>query len=158
MGNFHCRRRDSGHSLLEFALLAPALLLLLTGVVEIGRVIFYTVEVSNAATAAAQFAAQNTITAANNTLISSTAQLDANVPGMTVAPTSGCTCDEGGGTSCTYPIPGPNNCANFSCPNNGQIVECVQVLTNASITPLFHFPGLPASYQANGRAVMRVRR
>lgn len=144
--------------MLEFALMAPFLLLLLTGVVEIGRVIFYTVAVNNAATAGAQFAAQNTITAANNGVIASTALSDANLPGMTVTPASGCTCDEGTGTSCTYPIPGPNNCANFSCPNNGQIVECVQVLTNASITPLFHFPGLPNSYQANGRAVMRVRK
>ena len=143
-------------STLEFALMAPFLLLLLTGVVEIGRVIFYTVEVNNAATAGVQFGAQNRITASNSAQIQTTALLDANVPGMSVAPTSGCTCDPGNGTSCTYPIP-QGGCANISCPNGGQIVECVQVLTQATIEPLFEFPGLPRSYQANGRAVMRVR-
>src|ERR1700739_3321476 len=114
MTNFPHKRRDSGQSLLEFALMAPFLLLLMTGVVEIGRVIFYTVAVNNAATAGAQFGSQKTITAAKSGVISSTAQSDANVPGMGVAPSSGCACDEGNGASCTYPIPGPNNCTNFS--------------------------------------------
>jgi Flp pilus assembly protein TadG len=156
MYSFDRKPRDRGQSTLEFALMAPFLLLLLTGVVEIGRATFYTVEVNNAATAGVQFAAQNTITAANTALIQRTAQSDANVAGMSVLPSYGCTCDEGAGTSCTYPIPSQGACMN-ACPAGSQRVECAQVLTQATITPLFHFPGLPTSYQANGRAVMRVR-
>ena len=41
---------------------------------------------------------------------------------------------------------------------SGKVVECVQVTTTASFNPIFSYPGLPTSYTANGRAVMRVRR
>jgi TadE-like protein len=159
MANGNRKRRDHGQSLVEFALMAPFLLLLLTGVVEIGRVIFYTVAVNNAAMAGAGFGAQNTITMKRSDLITTTATSDASsVPGMTVTPSYGCTCDEGMGTSCSYPIPPQSACTDISCPNGGQVVQCVQVLTHADITPLFEFPGLPRRYPANGRAVMRVRK
>lgn len=146
--------------MLEFALMAPFLLLLLTGVVEIGRVIYYTVEVNNAATAGVDYGAQSTLAAQNASVMQSSAQSDAGISGMTATASNGCACDMGAGTSCTYPIPGSGTCATISdsCPMPEQVVECVQVVTQANIQPLFHFPGLPATYQANGHAVMRVRR
>ncbi len=149
-------RAERGQTLLEFALMAPFLLLLLTGVVELGRAIFYTVEVNNAATAGVEYGAQSEISAQDYTGMQNAAANDAHFPGMTATPLNGCTCDNGAGTSCSYPIPA-GACMNFSCPM-GQVVECVQVTTQANIVPLFHFPGLPTSYQANGVAVMRVRR
>lgn len=153
------KQRESGQSLMEFALVAPFLLLLAVGVIELGRVTFYTVEVNNAATAGAQYAGQNPLNAQNTVVISSTAQQDAGVPMMTVSSVNGCTCDDQTGISCRYPIPGQGACtASLSCPNNEQIVECVQVQTQANITPLFHFPLLPSNYQANGLAVIRVQR
>ena len=135
----------------------PFMLLLFTGVIEIGRVIYYTIEVNHSAAAGAQYGAQSALTAHNSAGMQSYAIFDGNVPGISVNASSGCTCDNGGGTSCTYPIPGPGTCGTISCPM-GQVVECVQVTTQATITPIFHFPLLPASYQANGQAVMRVRR
>ena len=152
---------DRGQSLLEFALMAPFLLLLMVGVIEIGRAIYYTVEVNNAATAGVQYGAQDTLTAQNFALMQSSATADANFPGnkMTAIAVNGCYCDAGTGTSCTYPIIGQNQCTpEFSCPNGEQVVECVQVTTHATFDPLFGFPGLPAKYQANGQAVLRVRR
>lgn len=151
------RVKDGGQSLLEFALMLPLMLLLFTGILEIGRVIYYTIAVNHGATAGAQYGAQSELTAQNAAAMQTQATSDAHVGGMMVSASSGCTCDYGNGTSCTYPIPGAGTCAQISCPS-GQVVECVQVTTQATIDPLFHFPGLPASYQANGQAVMRVRR
>ncbi|HUK43637.1 MAG TPA: TadE family protein [Candidatus Bathyarchaeia archaeon] len=150
-------RRDNGQTLLEFALMAPFLLLLLTGVAELGRAIFYTVEVNNAATAGVQYGAQSQITAQNYAQMQIHAADDAPFSGISASALNGCRCDPGNGTSCTYPIVA-GTCTNFTCPAGQQVVECVQVTTQATITPLFHFPGLPTSYQANGAAVMRVRR
>ena len=160
---------DRGQSMLEFALMAPFLLLLMTGVVELGRVIFYTVAVNHAATAGVDFAAQDATTAQNLNQTQLYATQDANFPGTTATATYGCYCDTGAGVSCTYQ-PGGQDCTgsngdSCSCGTIGskcsaagdQIVECVQVTTKATITPLFHFPALPASYQANGHAVLRVR-
>ena len=153
------RNWDRGQSLLEFALMAPFLLLLLVGVVEIGRVIYYAVEVTNGATAGVQYGSQDALTAKNIAQMQSRATLDAGVTGMTATAVNGCTCDPGNGTSCTYPVVGQGSCTNeFSCPAGEQVVECVQVNTQANIEPLFHFPGLPTTYQASGKAVMRVRR
>src|ERR1700761_4595483 len=104
MANFNRRHRDYGLSTLEFALMAPFLLLLLVGLIEIGRVIFYTVEVNNAATAGVQFGAQNQITAADAIATTNTAVCDANggIPpncntgvlnSSNVTVNEGCTCD-----------------------------------------------------------------
>jgi hypothetical protein len=38
------------------------------------------------------------------------------------------------------------------------IIEQVQVNTSAAVTPLFHLPGLPASYTLAGRAIMDVEK
>jgi Flp pilus assembly protein TadG len=155
----HARRREGGQSMLEFALMLPFLMLLMIGIIEIGRAIFYTVEVNHAATAGVDSGAQNATTAQNFSQIETYATADAAFPGtMTAVASNGCTCDDGGGTSCTYPVSSLTNCSAISCSSGGQVVECVQVVTQANITPLFHFPGLPTNYQANGQAVMRVRR
>ena len=147
---------ETGQSLLEFALMLPFLTLLGVGVVDIGRAIFYTITVNNGATAGAEYGSQSRISAVDTAGMQSAATQDANFSVMTATATWGCTCDTGAGTSCTYPVPLPNSCTTISC-STGQIVQCIQVTTHATFSPLFHYPGLPTSYQANGRAVMRVR-
>ena len=150
--------RDSGQSMLEFALMLPFLMLLMVGVIEIGRAIYYTVEVNHAATAGVVYGSQNATTAQNVGQMQTYATADAAVTGMSATAVNGCACDYGNGTSCSYPLASQSNCPGFSCTSGGQVVECVQVTTQATITPIFHFPGLPMSYQANGEAVMRVRK
>jgi Flp pilus assembly protein TadG len=153
------KARDGGQSMLEFALMLPFLMLLMIGVIETGRAIYYTVEVNHAATAGVEYGAQNATTAQNIGLMESDATSDAGFPGtMTATAVNGCACDDGTGISCSYPLATQSNCPSFSCPQGQQLVECVQVTTQATITPLFHFPGLPMNYQANGEAVMRVRK
>jgi Flp pilus assembly protein TadG len=150
------KRRESGFSLVEFALMLPFLLLLGTGVVELGRAVAITILVNNGAAAGVGYGAQDSLTAQDTAGMQNAAKADASFGSMTATGANGCTCDYGTGTSCSYPIL-EGSCPTISCPG-GQVVECVQVTTHASFTPLFHFPGLPASYQANGAAVMRVRR
>jgi Flp pilus assembly protein TadG len=160
-----------GQSLLEFALLLPFLTLLGMGVIEIGRAIFYTISVNNAAVAGVEYGSRDTITASDDAGMNKAAVCEANGGTgnlcnsgiLTTANTTtahGCTCDNNGGTtaeSCTYPIP-TGNCLTITCATGSQQIECVQVTTTATFTPIFHYPGLPKSYQANGKAVMRVRK
>jgi Flp pilus assembly protein TadG len=141
---------------MEFALMLPFMLLLLLGVVEIGRAVFISIAVANGATAGVEYGAQSPTTAADNAGMQTAAQNDANVSGMTASATQGCRCDSGSGTSCSVPLPPSSSCATISC-GSGQIVECVEVTTNATFNSLLHYPGLPSSYQASKTAVMRVR-
>ena len=109
---------ESGQSLTEFALMLPLLCLLLVGVVEVGRAIFITLAVNNAATAGVEFGAQSTSNASNTTGMTTIALCDANgqtttgsppistcnttgiLTAANVTPTSGCVCDSGTGVSC----------------------------------------------------------
>jgi len=68
LSNRAVRRRvdcQSGQSLMEFAIILPLLLLLLVGVIEIGRYAYASILVGNAARAGAAFGAQDHFTAGN---------------------------------------------------------------------------------------------
>lgn len=151
-------KADGGQSLAEFAFMLPLLCLLLVGIAEIGRVAYLSIEVGNGATAGVEYGSQNATTMINTSGMQTAASSESNISGMSASATYGCTCDKGDGTpseSCTYPVPAQSSCASITC--SGTIVQCVQVTTQASITPIFHFPGLPTSYSSHGAAVMRVR-
>ena len=154
---------ECGQTLTEFALMLPFLLLLFLGVVELGRAAFITITVTNAATAGAEFGSTNSATAGDITGMRAAASYDANYSGMTFTsptPTYGCLCDTGSGVSCTNPVPAQGTCTTIAatCTGSSQVVECVQVSTTATFSSLFHYPGLPATFRANGNAVMRVRK
>lgn len=152
------KSQDDGQSLMEFAFLLPVLLVLAIGIIEIGRAVAFTVAVNNAATAGVEWGALNEANAQNFDKMQTQATNDANFSfgKMTAVATNGCICDQGNGTSCRYPVPAAPPCSAIAC--DGTVVECVQVITTGTWTPLFHYPGLPTSYQANGQAVMRVQR
>jgi hypothetical protein len=159
------RRGEYGQTLLEFALLLPFMILLAVGVVELGRAVYYTVAVNNAATAGAEYGSQSEAAFGDNLGITNTARCDANggsppscqsgiLTASNVTVTQGCRCDDSNlGISCN-PMPAAGSCAGISCT---QTVKCLQVQTTATYTPLFNYPGLPSSYTANGKAVMRAR-
>jgi Flp pilus assembly protein TadG len=158
------RINERGQAILEFALMLPCLMLLSVGVIEVGRAIYYTIEVNNAATVGVEYGGQGYETETDTPGMQTKAMADAiNLPSMTASATYGCTCDEGAGTSCTYPVPPTSSCAapkksdGSDCTSPAHIVTCVQVSTQATINPLFNYPGLPSSYVANGKSVMRVR-
>jgi Flp pilus assembly protein TadG len=161
---------ESGQTLIEFALMLPFLLLLLLGIVELGRAAFITITITNAATAGAEYGSQNAADASDFIGMQNKALCDANGeatggfscnPGIltsanTVA-TNGCACDTGSGTSCNQSFVSCTDPTITGC--GGQIVECVKVTTHADFSPLLTYPaGLPTTYQANGKAIMRVRK
>lgn len=157
---------ERGQNLLEFALMAPFLILLALGVVETGRAIYYTVAVNNGATAGAEYGSSSQNAAGDTTAITKTTLCDANggippscktgiLSSSNVTVTNGCVCDNTDtGVSCS-PMPAAGTCASISC--SGAVAKCVRVQTTATFSPMFNYPGLPRSYTANGNAVMRVR-
>ena len=137
-------RRESGQSLLELALVAPMLLMLLVGIIEIGRFAYYSILVANAARAGAQYGAQNLATAADSAGITVAAQQDGPT-GLDVAPTQLCGCDGNNLNTCSTTPP--------TCANNHYLVY-VQVKTTGTFDHLFNFPGIPNSITSTEK--MRV--
>lgn len=136
---------DHGSSLVEVALVAPTLILLLVGTVDFGRAYYLATEVAGAAHAGAEYGVQAPTDTAG---MKAAAIADApDVPSLTVAtPTFGCECSDGTKYSAS--------CASKpSCSTN--VVYAVKVSVSASYKPMFPWPGLPSRVQLANTAVMR---
>jgi len=92
---------ESGQSVFELALLTPLLLVLLIGVIELGRYAYISILVGNAARAGAAYGAQSLAQSADVTGIRRTADNDfqnngQKVSTLTITSSISCGCDNGG--------------------------------------------------------------
>jgi Flp pilus assembly protein TadG len=142
---------DLGQGLIELALTLPLLILILLGAAEFARFAWATIEATNAARAGAQFGAQTNITASDNAGMQTAALNDGvNLSGLTVTPAHWCACSTAPSTTigCSTAL--------GSCASPAIVLEYVQVNTSSTIRPLFHWAGLPTTFNANGSAIMQV--
>jgi Flp pilus assembly protein TadG len=145
------RRSETGSSLIEFAMVAPVLSLLLIGTVEIGRFTYFSILAANAARAGAQYGAQNVTTVGDTAGIASAATQD----GQSLSNWSG-------GVTST-PLCSISGAAPTTCPSgNGgsgppaNTIYYVQVEVSGTFTPLLRYPLIPSSLPVHGNATMRV--
>jgi Flp pilus assembly protein TadG len=139
---------DRAQTLIELALVIPMMLLLLLGIIEIGRYAELSVVVANAARAGVQYGAQNLATAANTAGIQSAALNDGqNAPGLSVTSVN-ILCGCSGST--------PGSACPVSCSSPNHPLVYVQVNTEGNFNALFNYPGIPSPLVVNGSAEMRV--
>ena len=147
-------RSDSGQSIVEVALLTPLLLLLLVGVIEIGRYASQAIAVGNAARAGVAYGAQDHFAADDPAGITDAACQDfqgANTCGLTVSKAYVCQCDDAGTVDAT-----PIDCSTGSCPAPSLEVVSLQVTASGSFSSLFSYPGIPSSLAVTRTATMRI--
>lgn len=135
-----------GQSIVELALVLPVLMFLVLTGADFGRFCYVQIAVNGAARAGAQYASQSVVAAADSNGIVTAAKTDgSNIPSLT-ATTSQCTCAPGSF------VP--------ACPTNYCNVDAqatfVEVDTQAPFQTLVHYPGIPASLQLAGKAMMQV--
>ncbi|HLY02461.1 MAG TPA: TadE/TadG family type IV pilus assembly protein [Candidatus Cybelea sp.] len=137
-------RSESGTSLIEFALLAPALIMLLVGLIEVGRFAYFGILAAHAAEAGAHYGAQNLETAVQTTSIQNAALADAqNLSQWRVTATTTCT-ESGVTVSCT------------ASASSATIVYFVQVHVTGAFTSLLKYPGIPNQIPVSSTATARV--
>jgi Flp pilus assembly protein TadG len=152
VGLFMAVSNASGQALVEAALVLPFLLLMILGALETGSIAYNAIEVENAAEAGALYGSMNRANAANTTAIETAATNDAsNMLSVTATATTSCACQTSAGTLTTLACT-----ATTSCVSPNQVVEWVNVVTAAKVTPMFQLPGLPATLPLSGNATMRV--
>jgi Flp pilus assembly protein TadG len=142
----HIRRaalKEKGTSLLELAFLLPILILLLLGIVDVGRYAELSIRVANAARAGAQYGAQN-LAAANDWQGIGQAVTDDGDPKMAPNVSIVCYCS---GSPCNQATP---------CVAPNTEIQYVSVNVKESFTPLFPYPGLPSFPEVNSTAQMRI--
>lgn len=153
---WHRSRRQAGQSLVEVALMLPFLLLLLLGVIEIGRYAYISILVGNAARAGASYGVQSPVQSVDTAGISNAAHNDfqnngQNSAGLSVSSSVSCGCD------------GSGSVAPFSCTGNGAGVcasghwtVTLAVTASGTFSGLFNYPGIPSSITVTKVSKVRV--
>lgn len=138
--------RDGGGAMIEVALTLPILFLLLFGAVEFAMVEYASIEVSNAANAAADYGTSSNAAAADATGIRLAATKDAlNIALGTTQIFTSCICSNGAASTC----------ASGDC-STSHIEQLLTVKTQTTITPPIHWPGLPSTFTLHGQATRKV--
>lgn len=166
------RRQQSGQTLLELALLTPVLLLLLLGVIEIGRYAYISILVSSAARAGAAYGSQSVADSGDTPGIQTAADNDflnngQSVSTLTVTAWTTCACDSGGSLSSQTGAPGSNNCSTSSNPSitttiaacstsGGHWVIMCNVEASGKFNSLFNYPGIPSPITVDQTATLRA--
>lgn len=148
-------RSDAGDSLVELALLLPILTMLLVGTVDLGRLAYMTIEVSNSARAGVQYGQQNSNTWSDTTGMQTAATNDApdlvgaNNGNLTAVASYWCQCSDGTDVTpgCS---PGTPSCATT------HRVNYVKVVASATYKAWFPCPGIPSTATLTSQAVMRA--
>jgi Flp pilus assembly protein TadG len=150
-------KREEGQAIVETALSIMLLVVMLLGAVEFGQLAFSAIEVVNAAKAAAQYAAQSPVTAADLAGMTQAAKNEYPTPSALtlVSPTTtsgyACTCaGTGTSVSCTT-----NSVSAPACPGSYMEVT-ITVQTQVSFTPLVHIRGITGPFQLRGTATQKV--
>jgi len=147
---------ESGQSLLELALLTPLLLLILIGVVEMGRYAYLSILLGNAAESGTLYGAQSLTDSVDTTGIQNAVQNDfqngQGLTGLTVTSATSCGCDSGGATV-------TNSCSGTTAGTciAGHWVVMLQVTVSGTFTSLFQYPGIPQTVTVTRTVGMRVK-
>jgi len=139
----------SGNALVEFAFMAPFLLFLLAGAINLGLVIEQNIRVASAARAAAQYGTHSMARSYDTNGIVMAARSDANdsQSALSVAPGRYCTCPETGDeVTCTT-----------SCTGSEAPQAHVSVTVERELAYLLPVPGFGGSVTLSHTVDMRVR-
>jgi Flp pilus assembly protein TadG len=147
---------DAGAALVELALMLSVLgVPMLLATVYFAVLLMDNVDVSNAAHAGAMYGMTSSTYAADNQGIAEAAQAESSRFGtkLTVTPSLYFACSNAvGGTQYSTPA-----AANAACTGGSSyVLEFVQVLASASVTPPGGFKGLPKTLTLSGVSIMQV--
>ena len=138
------RKMKKGQTMVEMALMLPALALLLVLAADFARVFYASIGVASAARAGVQYGAQNYTTAIDYNAIRQAALNDGqNISGLSAQATDICMCN-GSQVACS-----PPQCAEPEL--------FVQVKTTTTFHTLLKFPGVPSQIPLTSTAVMEVQ-
>jgi Flp pilus assembly protein TadG len=150
------RRRDSGQTLIEVALMLPVLLFLTLGVFELGRYAYVAILVGNAARAGTAYGTQSLPQSVDAVGIQTAARNDYRNNGqdpqnLSVISTVSCGCDVGGGI-----VSAPCTGSGAGVCTTGRWVAVLSVTASSTFVPLFTYSGIQSIALTRTSAV-RVR-
>jgi Flp pilus assembly protein TadG len=151
------RSRERGAALIEFALILPLLMLVLIGIIEMGRVAYFSIEVANAAHAGAQYGALGYSNGNTNMRVVANKDGQNSISSFTTVAQYVCACWNPTTGVETPASPSVNGCGS-TCATGGHLVTYAQVSVTGTIRTLFNYRmlGLPDHWDVTRVATMRV--
>ena len=136
------RRGERGNALVELGLATPMLMLLLSAVIDFGRVFYFTDAAASAARAGAQYGIQSAANFGNYAGMQLAAQTDAQgIPNFSATASSYCQSSSGTSVACTA----------------SGAEGYVKVTTAITYNLLVSWPWLPNPLNVGGQAIMRCQ-
>jgi Flp pilus assembly protein TadG len=136
-----------GNAIVEFAIIAPILILLTLGTIELGRYAYFAILVSNAAQAGAAYGSQNMSTAYDFSGMAAAIAQDASpnpIASVTAnpAPVAEWGCWDITNARLSTPFPVATSALTFrpTCAGTATPVPFVAVSAKGTLKPLFHLP------------------
>jgi Flp pilus assembly protein TadG len=149
-----------GQAMVEMAMMAPVLLLILITIIDFGRVMYFYMGVTGAARAGAQYGAQSISTAADTTgmVKAAKANAPASADGFTMnTPTASeiCKCADGTALTCGPPLTLVGGAAIPSTCTDIRIY--VKVQTSGTFKTLLNYYLIPNTANLTGLSEMRAQ-
>jgi len=141
-----CLRNRSGIGAVEFAIVAPLLILMFVAMADLGLGIYCNVQVASAAQYGAQYALVNGY---NTSAIRSGVTNSSSLNPLTVTPVSFCGCP---GANGVVPQGGCGLCSDGSTPGT-----FARVSVTHTYTTLIPYPGLPSSFILSSQSTVRLK-
>ena len=136
-----------GQALIELAILTPVLLVVVVGLIDVGRFARVATLVGNAAHAGAQYGTQSLSTAADRAGMRTAAVTDGqSLSGLSASATNLCICADG--SACSTP--------QLQCAASTHRILSVQVTASGTFQTLLRYPGLPQQMTISRVAVLQV--
>ncbi len=142
-------RSQSGAAIVEFAIVAPVLIFLVIGLIEIGRYMYFGIVAAHAAEAGAVYASQTIATSRDLDGTKSAVSSDSSsITWTTVAPVPYCS-----QSGATVACPTTNN---TTLDTSNGLVYYVTVKVQGTLNTLLNYPGIPNGIPLTASATMRV--
>ena len=136
---------DAGSAIVELSVVLPMLVIVMVGTIDMARVFYTAMELTNAARAGAQFGAANLGNSANASQMQTVALAAVNITGVAAvasSPVCECAADDGSSFAAT-------SCTSTTCPGGQHRVITVSVTTsttfNLIMPSVLPFASIPLS-------------
>ena len=139
---------DEGLSGIEFAIIAPVLILSFIATADFGLAIYAKMEVENAAQAGTEYAARNGYTSSS---VTSAVTSATNLSGLsaTPAPSQFCGCPTTSGVTTAT--------CNTNCASGAVAGTYVSASAQATYSTIISYPGIPSSYTFSSTSTVRIK-
>ena len=145
---------SKGLSTVEFAVLAPVVMLLFVGAADLARAFYHAIVMSGAAAGGSFYGAQNTLHSGEFTEMESRTSSDAADLRVSVTATASrkCECPPSGGGS-----PTEVDCLSGTCPGYGLPRLYVSTQARQTFDLILPWPGVPDNFGINRNVWLRVQ-